>query len=968
VKHRTSIGAAAAVASLAGAVVLARVGAHPPTEQKQRARRGEEHEAKRAHQTIRGVAATARSRIAAQEKLRWPHLIPGSGHRLEDAPLGGEVWVNLGPTDAGFEWNGSTLATVNSGRGAAVAPDPRDPDVVYFATSGGGVWKTWDFVSSETYTHWHPISDGLAELAIGGMDISQLHPDTLIISTGDAYDLPGRSIFVTKDGGATWSDPLLLEGTYPMAAGGLRVRPNSTRDLKIDPKDDQNVMVATDVGLFRSTDGGATFSLIDLPNAGGSVPEAIWSIVYAGGAAGSTVWLATGVTACDGQSLPPIADYGVLPGGTSYMMNDNGALCSLGNLGDVWRSTDSGQTWTSIRAQGGLPAPPFGDFGRAQLTPSNTSDPDHTVVFAMLSAADENNPATVGFFRSSDGGQHWADVTGTLSNPTLTDNMGNGDCVDMNIAQFQSWYNVAIAVDTDDPNKVIAGGSLCGIRTVNGMTSAPTWENVSNWLPIGSNGSTAVGTLPFLHADWHNALVTNIAGVHRVWVMSDGGLFTSTNVFDRNVRPNDVVWTSHNRTLATHLMWGMGTGDPMTGNPFTMILALQDNGTRMRHSYDAPTTFDEVTGGDGFEAAVSYGPVTGEVLWADEGGSRNYCLTNTGNCDIGGNWTNLDPTLTDMNDYFLNDHITPIQTSTSGGEFLTASLFYVFKSTFFNINNPSWKAIGTFNGNYNVRKTAASQNVPGLYGAVLTGGHFAVTADGGAQWSISTGGMGVGTATLAEGASMSFPPNVGMGKNPGDEYVGVSSAWTIRTNVLVPDQIGHIFITHDRGATFQPIHGNGTGMDLPNVPIHVVRHAVSDPTGNTIYVATDLGLYRTTDGGQTWVRFGAGLPLVQVENLYVSPNSSLIRVGTYGRGAWEIYPINTAPKGVDGDGDFDQNGRIDWADLAALASRLGTDPSTTAWPTYAPVDDLTGGTGPVPVNAIDEADLARLLQVFGDHP
>ena len=56
----------------------------------------------------------------------------------------------------------------------------------------------------------------------------------------------------------------------------------------------------------------------------------------------------------------------------------------------------------------------------------------------------------------------------------------------------------------------------------------------------------------------------------------------------------------------------------------------------------------------------------------------------------------------------------------------------------------------------------------------------------------------------------------------------------------------------------------------------------------TLYAATDLGVYRSLDGAQHWERFGAGLPLANVMDLYVSPDGSLIRAATFGRGFWEL--------------------------------------------------------------------------------
>ena len=109
-------------------------------------------------------------------------------------------------------------------------------------------------------------------------------------------------------------------------------------------------------------------------------------------------------------------------------------------------------------------------------------------------------------------------------------------------------------------------------------------------------------------------------------------------------------------------------------------------------------------------------------------------------------------------------------------------------------------------------------------------------------------------------------------------------------------------------------------------------------------------------------------PVVPVRDLYVAKNQDFIRVATYGRGLWEIYPSADANPGTPGNGDYDRNLRLDWIDLAAMSSRLGTTPANTAQPLYSWIMDITGvGTDP-PRATIDEADLDALLGRFGGHP
>jgi len=64
--------------------------------------------------------------------------------------------------------------------------------------------------------------------------------------------------------------------------------------------------------------------------------------------------------------------------------------------------------------------------------------------------------------------------------------------------------------------------------------------------------------------------------------------------------------------------------------------------------------------------------------------------------------------------------------------------------------------------------------------------------------------------------------------------------------------------------------------------------SLRDPSGNTVYAGTWLGVYETVDGGASWHLYGSGLPMVVVSDLYMPTDGSYLRVSTYGRGVWEI--------------------------------------------------------------------------------
>jgi photosystem II stability/assembly factor-like uncharacterized protein len=91
----------------------------------------------------------------------------------------------------------------------------------------------------------------------------------------------------------------------------------------------------------------------------------------------------------------------------------------------------------------------------------------------------------------------------------------------------------------------------------------------------------------------------------------------------------------------------------------------------------------------------------------------------------------------------------------------------------------------------------------------------------------------------------------------------------------------------DGGSTWTNINGSGTNA-LPPVPINKLIVSTRDGSGKTVYAATWIGVYETTDGGTSWHLFGSGLPTVNVSDLYMPPDGSYLRVSTFGRGVWEM--------------------------------------------------------------------------------
>jgi len=906
-----------------------------------------------------------RNRVGAEEAAKLRARTQG---QLAKPSVPATSWVSLGPTDAPQEFNYYTIDGVDSGRPTAIVVDPRDANVVYVATSGGGLWKTYNFLAPGGPT-WVPTTDLLPNLAVGAVAIDAAHPDTLYLGSGDFIDGSGNTMFKSTNGGGTWSAPIELGGMYPNAVPAVV---GSIRQVAVDG---DVVWAATDAGLFRSSDAGATYALVDLPEGNnGVVAESVWSIASIGGGG----WIASGVTAC-GPGAPPPGAFG---------SSDPSQQCPLGTNATIWR-TDDGTTWTQV-----TPLPRSAGTNRATLAVGPTTNPAATVVYAFVGDLFGNR--TLGYWRSKDGGKTWVALGGALANPTLSANMDDS-CTDLNVGHDQSWYNQAIVVDPTNADHVLVGGNLCSVRTLNGTSDTPVWQNVSHWLPGTGYGETDGGRLDYVHADWHTATSVVIGGQVRTFAGTDGGLFTSANLFTATI-PEQVVWKHQNKGLATHLFYSVMSGDPATGNPFVLFGGLQDNGTRFRAGPATPSGFNQAIGGDGIGGTVHTG-MGGTTYWASIQFQWAWCKPALTDCSVEqpeaqtdeeSHWhgapspVGLEPEqiqerANERMSRFGEDqapflvHYANVETDHIGQSVLTHSDEQVFVALEDGAGGFTWKSIsqdltGSANG-AGISNVAASRATPGLYGAVglVSAEPFYVTTQGNTKvdWTPSQP-VRVGSARLTGASSIDFPPTLAAGQVAGQVFIGAFTGTLNNANrTPPPDELGRLWRTTDGGATWTSIVGADPAHRLPNVPVYVVKY---DPiTASTIYAGTDIGVYVTLDSGATWNRMGDGLPMASVRDMYVAQNQDFIRVATYGRGLWEIYPSAGAGQGAPGNGDYDRNLQIDWIDLGAMTARLGVTPVQTTPPLYSWIMDIKPSGDP-PVQAIDVDDLTAMLAKFGGHP
>ncbi len=1011
--------------------------------------------------------------IAAQELATWgdPTSVPAS----VSSP-GTRTWRSIGPQAARTEFNGTYYKAMDSGRPTAIAMHPTDPNTIFLATSGGGLWYAPDFNSN--YPTWRPLTETLGSLAIGAFAIDQNVAAngslTIWLGLGDAFDQQSGVVVrgtwtpnpTTGIATATWGAPIVLSTATHPADSRLSAALN-VREVKIDPLNSSHILVATNDGFYQSFDG-ATFTLTDLPNGVfGPTRENTWDIVYLGSSAGQSQWLVSGVYACPflpGMSVPP-SPPAPQAGAVTCPGDSNAAHY---NQGDFWKSTDSGASWTSIRQSGALPAivtaDTANDIGRIAMAGVAAANPTKTVLYAQAGTAQETSipaacipvtgtggttctivAATAWHLKSVDGGSTWTTIatglrypsatppiapTGVTNPSTLspdsTTTLGGQGCTTMNLGHVQSWYNLAVAVDPGDPNRAIFGGDLCSAITKDG---GATFSLASNWLPQSGLGFTQFGFLPYVHADWHAALAVRIAGQSVLLAGTDGGLFVTRNIWDVPT-PELGQWQQPDVGLTTHLFYGIGTGDPTLGNPNLVFGGLQDNGTRWRLVQDESFiqefnsgNWDQVLGGDGLGAAVTSDTIgQNPVYWISVNGSRRFCRPRSHDCSQAtriengvetANW--VSPGTVSGGDPFLIRY-TPAGDDSSGVLSATnnfALIWFVNQFDQASIRTLASTANITVDGITATRTTRGMgfraspyrytlDGLPNtrIYGGVTTSGATAmgsyIVIDHGPSPApapvtvVSTNsvhfaavtGVGTGNIWIGNGSDIAMPQNpTSLGGTDSKQTWLVASnsvlsnpvncanptSATCDPAVVIPPQIGHLYKTTDRGATWTPFHGNGTGFDLPNIPIYVIKYDPSDTTDQTIWLGTELGVYRTTDGGATWGPYGLGLPMVRVTDIQISSNGGLVRVSTYGRGVWEIYP-NSEPAVAAGSGDFDRNKVIDFFDMTSLAARMGSDADATTNLVYDSSLDLnTAIPAGKTKTTIDESDLSAFVAKFGSN-
>ncbi len=315
-------------------------------------------------------------------------------------------WRSLGPNgvfdaDNGFFSSGPML---DIGRVTAIAPSPAGS--LFIGTASGGVWQ------SSSGGYWTPLTDTQCNLTIGALSIDPADATVLFAATGE-YNVNswGCGILRSTDGGVSWTQ--LGATSFRVTVGGVPRGSASFGKILVSRPPGGSVATtvligATNVGVFRSGDGGST-----------------WSYVLTGATAS--------VVAHPTQA-------GVVYAGNS----DNFTASRRG----VYKSVDNGATWTVLPA---LPGVTGDNIERIELAVTAAAP---NLVYAAVGGSDFR---LLGLFL-------WDDAAGTWKQLAATGLYGGSPRGNFGA---QSWYNLAIAVDPRDAGRVYLAG-VRGFKSVDG--------------------------------------------------------------------------------------------------------------------------------------------------------------------------------------------------------------------------------------------------------------------------------------------------------------------------------------------------------------------------------------------------------------------------------------------------------------------------------------------------------------------
>jgi photosystem II stability/assembly factor-like uncharacterized protein len=362
-------------------------------------------------------------------------------------------------------------------------------------------------------------------------------------------------LWLTTNAGASWEP---VDDNLPTLAVGA---------ILFDENDPTTIYVGTGegnfsgdavfgVGVLRSTDGGLTWEVygtgLDWQIGDGKCVNKLEMDPSSGILVAATT---SGIFRLENGTWTQTLS-GTATGLLRHPTEAGTFYCVLGQTwggpaNGFYRSTDDGLTWT--RLTNGWPV----SHGRCDISLCRAQP--NTIVAGIASTGG----ALLGIYKSTDGGDTWALAYNTENHYST-----------------QGWYDLVIAIDPTDPNKVYSGGIEIWASTDGGST----FLKRTHW-------DYAPGHPQYVHADQHG-WAFHPDDPNHVYACCDGGVFESTDA--------GYNWIEITTGMTSMQFYDIDTAQIDLA---TALGGTQDNGSNL---YSGTSTWERVLGGDGFHCSVDY--------------------------------------------------------------------------------------------------------------------------------------------------------------------------------------------------------------------------------------------------------------------------------------------------------------------------------------------------------------------------
>lgn len=750
-------------------------------------------------------------------------------------------------TLASLRWR--LIGPVNmAGRITDVEGDPRSSKIFYVAGATGGIWKTIN-----AGTTFIPLWENAPIASMGDIAIASSDPKIIWAGTGEDDSRnsvsPGMGIYKSTDGGVTWT------------AMGLEKTQHIGR-IVVHPTDPDIVYVAAlgalwtsnpERGLYRTDDGGKSWKLSKfISDKAGFVDVA----------------------------MDP-RNPNVLYAASWERVRKPYYLKSGGPGSGLWKTTDGGKSWQEI-AGGGFPRTQKGRIGLA-IAPS---DPD--IVYALVEAdsARGEKPQRLqsGLYRSNDAGRTWKWINSTTNRPFYFSQI-RVDPKDPNriyrmAVDFQfsddggySWRAGMLGnhedyhgmwIDPNDPEHFVIGGDAGIFQT---WDRGGTYDALNNMAMGQFYGVSFDYQVPYRVC---GGLQDNgsSCGISRRrngqlqmtdWfaVFAADGLQTAQDPSD----PNLIYYESQGGNIARR---NLATGELVSIRPRTVTVAQYGNQIRaIRGDGSKPVTAEQ------------------EKQIAD---IRERMKREMADPNVALRWNWNTPFILSQHDpNVFYSGADKIFKSVKKGEVPYAI------SPDLTARNPDWLRISSgfdadanpaidASGGITRDATGAEENatIVTINESTIRAGLLLVGTDDGKVWITRNDG---GTWDDLSSRFPSVPPLTQVSKVEAS-HADSATIYVSFDNHRVNDFKPYVYVSNDFGKTFRSI-----ASDLPtNRPnsVYVIRE---DPVNrNLLYVGTELGVYASLNGGGNWFPLSSNLPTVPVYDLQVHPRDRELIAGTHGRG------------------------------------------------------------------------------------